>query len=364
MNSKPQRREDCAPFQAIRRRIAGLLATVSISSCLAGTGIGQTYLPYTADVHTLHLWHLDESTTPTADAGSVNLPLQGLLGGAVLSGTAPTGLGTALLANSGTATGGILLAASAVANDSADNVPFSHADPTTGAFTYEALIRIASDTALTGSAGLPMEILSMEGDGSTDRVFQFRIVGRSATANPKLEFTNLRSGAIATMSATLPTSGAHAVNTTDWFHVAVTYSGAEGMADNLRFYWTKLGTGAAQAASLGSSTMTTDLQQIAADFAIGNEARSTGGQTEGFSGWIDEVRISSIARAADQFIFSTLPPLNVTIHDAGPAADTWETANPPASTLDGNLTTRAAGNLDGAYITYLLGDGKDRKSVV
>lgn len=357
MNSKTQRREACAPFPAIRRPIAGLLAALSISSGLTGTGTGQTYLPYTPDVSTLHLWHLDESAAPAADAAFGNLPLQGLLGGASLSGTAQAGFGTALLANSGTATGGILLAATAVANGSADNVPFSHADPATGAFTYEALIRIASDTALTGSAGLPMEILSMEGDGNADRVFQFRIVGRSATANPKLEFTNLRSGAIATMSATLPTSGSQAANTTDWFHVAVTYSGAEGTADNLRFYWTKLSAGATPASLLGSSTMATDLQQIAADFAIGNEARSTGGQTEGFSGWIDEVRISSIARAADQFIFFSLPPLNVTLHDAGPATDTWETANPPADTLDGNLTTRAAGNLDGAYITYLLGDG-------
>ncbi len=34
--------------------------------------------------------------------------------------------------------------------------------------------------------------------------------------------------------------------------------------------------------------MTTDLQQIAADYAIGNDAHFTEGQAEGFSGWIGD----------------------------------------------------------------------------
>jgi hypothetical protein len=43
------------------------------------------------------------------------------------------------------------------------------------------------------------------------------------------------------------------------------------------------------------------------DFAIGNEARSTGNESENFLGQVDEVRISGVARGPGEFIFVPEP---------------------------------------------------------
>ncbi|MBN8457684.1 MAG: BNR-4 repeat-containing protein [Verrucomicrobia bacterium] len=319
-----------------KRWSAGVCGLAVLLAC--GPAGARTYAPYQPDGPTLHLWHLDETSAPAADSVVGGLPMQGLSGGASLGAAGPAGFGTALLANSGTNTGGILLAAPALANGAGDNVAFTHADPSGGAFTFEAIVRIANAAVLSGTSGNLMEILSMEGDGSADRVFQFRLVGRTTAAGPRLEFANLRTGtgAQAAISVNLPVSGAHVPNATGWFHVAVTYSGAENTADNLRFYWTSLQSGATRAAMLGTGTMIADLQTVAADFAIGNEARNTGGQTEGFGGTIDEVRISGIARAPDQFVFSPIPAggLPGADTDSDGLPDYWEEWIAAASETD------------------------------
>jgi hypothetical protein len=262
------------------------------------------FAPYVVDADTLHLWHLDSTTAPAADSVTTNnLPLQGLLGGAMLPGSnSVNGLGGALLANTGANTGGILLAASALANGSGDNVTFTHAHTTSGAFTYEAVIKFDSgyDPLAQPSSARLMDIVSMDGDGNAGtRVFQFLYSGRTATAAPKLQFINQRSSA-QTLSADVPISGSDAVNNSDWFHVAITYNGSANTAGNLKFYWTKLTASTTAAAQIGGSSlnMSQDLQAVAADFALGNEARNTGGASEGFAGTLDEVRISRIVRAA------------------------------------------------------------------
>ena len=43
------------------------------------------------------------------------------------------------------------------------------------------------------------------------------------------------------------------------------------------------------------------------DFAIGAEARNSGGNTGQWNGMIDEVRVSDIARKANEFIFVPEP---------------------------------------------------------
>ncbi len=263
-----------------------------------------TFVPYAVDADTLHLWHLNGTTAPAADSVTTNiLSLQGLLGGATLSGsTSLNGLGGSLQANTGAGTGGILLAAAALANGTGDNVAFTHAHPTSGAFTYEAVIKFDAgyDPLAQPLAARAMDIISMDGDGNAStRVFQFLYVGRTATALPKLQFINQRS-TVQTVSVDVPVTGTDAVNNTDYFHVAVSYNGSANTVGNLKFYWTKL-TATTSAATLtgGSSlNLTQDLQAVAADFALGNEARNTGGASEGFSGRIDEVRISRIVRAA------------------------------------------------------------------
>ena len=40
--------------------------------------------PYAPDANTLHLWHLDETTTPVVDSAAVGINLSGLLTGATL----------------------------------------------------------------------------------------------------------------------------------------------------------------------------------------------------------------------------------------------------------------------------------------
>jgi hypothetical protein len=279
---------------------------------------GQTYAPFGYDSETLHLWHLDDTSTPAADVvtGSNNLPLQGLVGVAALSGTAISELATSLTCNAGATITGFLLAAPAADVDTtAEDVPFSFADPNTGAFTFEAVIKFNSSynpTTVPGGRGggtVPtMQILSMDGNGTTDRIFQFRYVGISGNPGnptpPTLQFLNLiNDGAVPGYTANVPITGNNAVNNTNWFHVAVTYNGQANTAGNLQFYWTKLVASNTNAILLSSTTMANDLQANAGGFTVGGRSRS-GGTTDGFEGNIDEVRISGTARAATDMLLA------------------------------------------------------------
>lgn len=293
---------------------------------------GQNFVPYGVDAFTLHLWHLNETSVPVADAvtsGTNNLPLQGLLGGATLTGTSSlNGLGGSVLLNTGANTGGILLAAPALVNGSGDDVAFSHANPTTGAFTYEAVIKFnPAYSPTTDTAGRTMQIISMDNDDPLTRIFQFKYVGRTVTGGgrfqtitqPQIQFINIGSS-VQTISATVPTTGSNAVSNTDWFHVAVTFTGtaASSGTSNISFYWTKLVSTGTTANLIGSGTMTNNLTVGTGDFAVGNEARTTGGETDGFAGYIDEVRISGIVRAADAMMPSNYDS------DGDGLPDAWE----------------------------------------
>jgi hypothetical protein len=106
-----------------------LLAALAAPADLVG--------PYTPDANTLHLWHLDETTTPAVDSATAGINLSGLLSGATLGTASYAGFGSALNTLDGgqdaiaTGTRDALLAVSA----SAGNVSVTYADPTTGAFT-------------------------------------------------------------------------------------------------------------------------------------------------------------------------------------------------------------------------------------
>jgi hypothetical protein len=104
--------------------------------------------PYTVDADTLHLWHLDESETPCVNAaGGTNLMMLG--GDATLGNLSFPGFGTALSTVDGGTAGGNManqidahLSPRTLANNGNDNVAWSFSDPTTGAFTFEALVWI------------------------------------------------------------------------------------------------------------------------------------------------------------------------------------------------------------------------------
>lgn len=262
-------------------------------------------LPNEPDAHTLHLWHLDETQAPFRDRAEGGMDLQGLLNGAKAGETGLAGLGSCLSFHhdvggwrgSSGFQGAILLAMPALADGPADNVPndFRFAGPD-GAFTYEALVRFDVLPADAGMVG--MSLISMEGDSSSHRVFNFRIESAGFLAFLPLAAAG---GAM----AAIPLTGPHAVNTTDWFHLAVAYDGNEGAANNLTLYWTRLDDTHPSAHLLGRGTMAADLGPEGADFAIGNEARAqyNNAEAEPFRGVIDEVRISSVARDPSDFLF-------------------------------------------------------------
>jgi hypothetical protein len=146
--SPPARRCLCFPsfccLRGLHRRAADVFCAVVLAAVtLFSSANGAAYAPYGLDSSTLHLWHLNDTAVPAVIVvkGLNKLPLNGLLTNATFAGAALTGLGTSLLVNSGNNTGGILLAAAVLADGDGDDVVFSHADPTTGAFLNEAVIR-------------------------------------------------------------------------------------------------------------------------------------------------------------------------------------------------------------------------------
>jgi hypothetical protein len=338
------------------KRSAAILGAAAI--CLAGGGAARAAIlgPYTVDASTLHLYHLDEAagSTSSADAtGAQNM--QGVLNGATLGNSSHSAaFGTSLDTSANALLPGnaaqanpphrpVLLAASALSNADADGVTLDWAGAD-GSFTLEAIVKFDAATFAVNSTNFrngaggstggnyPMEIISGEGDANGTRLLQFRInqIGAGSAANVaggtgtgavRLELASLR-GIVSNQGLVinLPTTGANAINNTDWFHVAATYNGAAGTANNVSFYWTKVDPTATVANLIGQGQLNLDPVEGLTGFAIGNESRDTGsgaGEGESFVGRIDEVRISGVARGADQFIFGVPEPSTCMMAAAG-----------------------------------------------
>lgn len=282
--------------------LAGLLST----TCPATAA--PALAPYEADDATLHLWHLDESAPPFRDSGRSPTMLWGLFNGAAPGkpslarfGTAVSFLWSPEFENHSTHPyGPILLAKPELRFDEDDNVeaPF----PVTGddgAFTMEALVKL--DLLPSESPCYAADIVTMDDDADSHRVFLFRIEKPGFLSFvPISPGDAVRGGGL----ATIPTTGPHAINTHDWFHVAVTYDGNENVADNLKLYWTRVGSGVDAANQIGRGSLSADLRPELGDFAIGNSGKLTAlGPFESFPGCVDEVRMSSIARRPHDFFF-------------------------------------------------------------
>src|SRR5690349_16772873 len=120
----------------IRFAAAAILSTLTAATCNANI-VG----PYSPDVNTLHLWHMDQTTVPVLDAvtsGGTNFNV--LTNGATLGNASFTGFGTALSAfGPGLVTNG----ASALApRPLPSDTVVTYANPANGAFTYEAVVQI------------------------------------------------------------------------------------------------------------------------------------------------------------------------------------------------------------------------------
>ena len=144
----------------------------------------------------------------------------------------------------------------------------------------------------------------------------------------------------------LPTTGSNALSTSNWYHLAATYNGQPNTAGNLKFYWTKVETNRTRADLLASLRMTNNLPVGSGDWTIGNDGRATGGSDQNWVGLIDEVRLSGVARQANEFIFRGVSVLGASSVDG---------TNAPENTLDGNPGTRWSALGDGEWIAYDLG---------
>lgn len=298
----------------------------------AGTGHAAV-APYTPDASTLHLYHFDETGgaadpgNPIADQVTVNpldLPNTGGPNGrnnATAGGygaAAATGFGTSfdvlLSGNTSFSTGAN---ASSGGVRSAAAVPQSTLQSATGAFTYEALIFVNNLDA--GAAAGTQTILSHDGNmagnssGNTDRGFQFRLLDSADAGNAVDQlslYVGISSPASISHNFSLPTAGPNALATGAWFHTAVTYTGEEGVANNLSFYWTRLDPSVGTANLLGTATLAADLAASADVNWFGIGALTRGEFSRQLRGLIDEVRISDTARDPGQFLFAA-PPSDV-----------------------------------------------------
>jgi autotransporter-associated beta strand protein len=307
---------------------AGLrVSLVSALALLTPPARADLVGPYTPDANTLFLLHFDEAAggTVTANAGSKggNFYTCNLSAASATPPVVTTMLGAAGYVNGLTNFNNCLtnpttgyLAGYDFNNNgayqgegtppAADALAMTNLNLGNGgqsAFTIEALIQ---PTTLLAN----QEIVCTD-SGSGNRAFQFRI-----TSTGSLQFQFISSGGAA--SATIPTTGPDAFVAGTWYHVAVVYNGTSA-----QLYWTKLDPANGAAHALGSATtiaLGATQGAFTGPLTIGNENR--GGAGEQFQGSIDEVRISNIARAANQMQFFS--PL-VTI-----------TANPVSQNVDYN----------------------------
>lgn len=153
-------------------------------------------------------------------------------------------------------------------------------------WTIEALIQPSVTNA-------NQEIICTDSSATTARAFQFRI-----NTSGQLELNLIALGV--DIKTAIPTDSANGFVADNWYHVAATYDGA-----NLVLYWTKLTASSAVANPISTNAVAVGASfgSVTGSLGIGNRTRSPA--IEYFQGLIDEVRISNIARAANQMIISS-----------------------------------------------------------
>jgi autotransporter-associated beta strand protein len=288
------------------------MKTIKLSLCLLAALLAPRFAladltgPYTVDANTLFLFHFDEAAGGTVAA---NVGSKGGVAYSVnenpASATPPTV--TTMLGATGYSTNSISFnncmtnpvsgyvfgydfnnsgaydgEGTYPAGDAMGLTNFNIGNGGQTPFTLEALIQPTSTAAA-------QEIICTDSSGSS-RGFQFRINAGG------LNFQQITSGG--SVSGTIPTTGPDAFVPGAWYHVAATYDGT-----TLRLYWTRLDPSVGAAHLLNSSALTigTAAGAIVGTLDIGSDNRAVA--NEQFLGSIDEVRISSVARAANQMQF-------------------------------------------------------------
>ena len=173
-----------------------------------------------------------------------------------------------------------------------EDVDFAELHGTNGEFTYESVIKFSSVDP--SNFTVPRQVLSMNnGD------VQWYFVNEGGKIVMKLSNSNK------TVTQEVPTTGAHAVNTSDWFYIAAVYNPSVG---NIQFYWTRNPeVNQTWPATLGAATPFAGHDSFVSQKLIfGNRE----GADENFLGLMEGTRISDTARCPKQVIVP--PPVNGT----------------------------------------------------
>ncbi len=261
-------------------------------------------IPYALDADTLHLWHLDDANGLYAVDAVSNNPITLTNLGMPNPGIGPytnTSLGNASAPGLGTCDTSTTKQHLLYGGLFPDVTQFRN--PTSGAFTFEALLNLNSSFATAVmdivAGDQPSSSVSMRG-------WLWRIY------NGTLQW-NLLGGTTDNFRTNLPTTGPDAVALNTWYHVAITYTGntpTNGDTPNLiTFYWTLLDPSRTHAEPFAQFTAAFPLDGLGTSqpaLGIGGSARnitSNPGNNEGVIGSIDEVRISQVARASNEMAF-------------------------------------------------------------
>lgn len=284
----------------------------AVWSFTTGTGDAPGQLPI--DEHTLHMWRFEKTTGPVLDRAYADpedpdrLDLPEVVGDRAVASFYKCGH-----AFRTARTGANDVPKGASIGRSVPQGGYQGAD---GAFTIEAIVKVAD-------LGGIQQIFSRENDGGTDvRTYQFRI------NSGQLEFAAITTQVTGeSYKWNIPTDGLHAFSPDGWYHVAVTYNGTPGTTPRGgKVYWTRIIPGVMTANQIGEFAMTSDYAATHGGItAVAVHRR--GGYRDALKGLIDEVRISSIARAPnDMFLPAEFPP---TLQASNPSpADGAERVSP------------------------------------
>jgi len=287
------------------------------------TSFGTLTGPYSPDANTIYLWHFDDPAGLVATNAAAGGPSLLAVNGAsvanplattpaVLKGEAgpSAAFGFAATYTNGNRTYGLAMDANKDGSlqpdnvSSVDKVAVSSLTGSDGAFTFETIIKLSYADLDTLATTGNKEIICLD-NSSSPRGFQFRLNGKTLEFNP----ISVTGGLISFDLANLSSEHAYAPDT--WFHVAVTYNGTPNSADNLKLYWTRVDGTYTEANLVASATLTADMTGSATGvLVIGNENRnafgeSFGGSSGSTANYIDEVRISRVARDANEMLFAS-----------------------------------------------------------
>jgi len=310
----------CAMGESAKRTVICRLIAVLFAAAMSARA---ALAPYSVDSSTLHLWHLDETAPPCVDSAPGGTNLTYVLGGATLGVASYSTDSPVAVSFTNCISFGTLATSNAVifpigSAYTGTPIPFACAG-TNGAFTFEAIVKVqwnpTNNYSVNPDRNQPFQIIDCDADSSGSRVFQLRIdpVGFAAdgrnTGVCGIEFIN---GTTTIAVPPIPTNGPDAIVSNAWYHVAVTYNGNANTTSNLLFYWTLIDPSRTNADCIFEADMAGNLSpanSATTVLSIGNSARNPGGgsgpDTANFVGDIDEVRISSVARPANQMLFTT-----------------------------------------------------------